>query len=262
MKFLINPNTFKKNKYFLFTTYSSQRPFLDLRMQSLFYPLFLYSFINKNIFNLYFYKWNNSNALRTVMFDFVFKKKLKYETGVIISTQRTSNLSIISRFLNFLLKKGLKIRYCNILSEGVMKLYYMFFFFNKTFSLDNKYYKDMFAIIPNFLNFYSFKTILDFFASILEPFFYMRVKKVEKKYRKKLKKKFTIQPIYVKPQKRLNFVLRTLVNYTDLFSVYSLSERTFLALFKSLIEQKSSFLYRRKLYMYSKLFKNTQRKVF
>jgi ribosomal protein S7 len=90
----------------------------------------------------------------------------------------------------------------------------------------------------------------------------MRVKKVEKKYRKKLKKKFTIQPIYVKPKKRSSFVLRSIVNYTNLFSSYSFSERLFLAVFKSFTEQKNSFLYKRKLFMYSKLFKNNQKKVF
>jgi len=143
-----------------------------------------------------------------------------------------------------------------------MRLYFIFFFFNKTVAFENKFYKDMFLIIPNFLNFYNFKTILNFFLLLLEPFFYMRVKKVEKKYRKKLKKKFTIQPIYVKPQKRANFVLKNLITYTNLFSSYLLEDRIFLAIFKSLIEQKSSFLYRRKLYMYSKLFKNNQKKVF
>jgi len=138
----------------------------------------------------------------------------------------------------------------------------MFFFFNKTLGIDNKYYRDMFLIVPNFLNFYSFQTILIFFNSILEPFFYMRVKKVEKKYRKKLKKKFTIQPLYVKPTKRSSFVLRSIVNYTNLFSSYSFAERLFLAVFKSLTEQKYSYLYRRKLFMYSKLFKNNQKQVF
>jgi hypothetical protein len=156
----------------------------------------------------------------------------------------------------------LKIKYVNILSKAISRVYFMFFFFNSSLSIENKYYKDMFLVIPNFLNFYNFKTILFFFNNVLEPFFYIRVKKVEKKYRKKLKKKFTIQPIYVKPIKRSSFVLRSLINYTNLFSSYSLSERVFLALFKSLTEQKQSFLYRRKLYMYTKLFKNTQRKVF
>ena len=200
--------------------------------------------------------------MRSVLNDFVVKKKITYNNQIMLSTKRSTNLSIISRFLNFLVKKGLKIRYTNILSKSIARLYFMFFFFNKPLSVDNKYYKDMFLIVPNFLNFYNFKTILLFFTSILEPFFYMRVKKVEKKYRKKLKKKFTIQPIYVKPAKRNSFVLRSLVNYTNLFSTYSLSERLFLAIFKSLTEQKNSFLYRRKLYMYSKLFKNNQRKVF
>jgi len=149
-----------------------------------------------------------------------------------------------------------------MLGESITRLYFMFFFFNKALGVDNKYYRDMFLIVPNFLNFYNFQTILIFFNSLLEPFFYMRVKKVEKKYRKKLKKKFTIQPIYVKPNKRNSFVLRSLVNYTNLFSAYSFSERLFLAIFKSLTEQKYSFLYRRKLFMYSKLFKNNQRRVF
>lgn len=262
MKFLVSPYTIQKNKHFLINIYSNITPRINNKIQSLIYPLFLYTNLNKNIFSNYFYKWNCTNALKNVVIDFSIQKKIKYTTKKLTSLKRSNNISLLLRFLNFLVKNGLKIRYANILSSGVLKLYSMFFFFNKTLASENKYYKDMFLVIPNFLNFYSFKIILHFFSSLLEPFFYMRVKKVEKKYRKKLKKKFTIQPIYVKPQKRVGFVLKTLVNYTNLFSSYSLSERMFLSLFKTLIEQKNSFLYRRKLYMYSKLFKNNQRRVF
>lgn len=200
--------------------------------------------------------------MRNIFNNILVKKKIKYTTSSLLSVKRNYNMSLIDRFLNFLVKKGLKIRYMRVLSESITKLYFLFFFFNKTLANESKYYRDMFLIVPNFLNFYNFQTILLFFNSMLEPFFYMRVKKVEKKYRKKLKKKFTIQPIYVKPNKRNSFVLRSIINYTNLFSSYALSERLFLAIFKSLTEQKYSFLYRRKLFMYSKLFKNKQNKVF
>lgn len=235
---------------------------LKNKVQSLVYPFLLLSFLNKNFFNVYFYRWSHYNSLRNIFSSVVIKKKIKHDTNIVLSDKRASTLSLISRFINFLIKKGLKIRYVSTLNKSITRLYFMFFFFNKTLGLDNKYYRDMFLIVPNFLNFYNFQTILFFFNSLLEPFFYMRVKKVEKKYRKKLKKKFTIQPIYVKPKKRSSFVLRSIVNYTNLFSSYSFSERLFLAVFKSFTEQKNSFLYKRKLFMYSKLFKNNQKKVF
>lgn len=243
-------------------TYRSSPNVYSIRVCSLFYPFFLYTTINKNWFTSYFYKWRHDNAMRGVFLDTQINKKIIYSNTNILSTKRVSNKSILERFLTFLLKNGLKIRYCNILSRGISRLYFMFFFFDKLTAGDNRFYKDMFTAIPNFLYFFSFKTILTFFTSLLEPFFYVRVKKVEKKYRKKLKKKFTIQPMYVKPAKRTSFVLRVLITYTNLFSSYSLSERLFLSIFKTLTEQRDSFLYRRKLYMYTKLFLNNQKKVF
>lgn len=262
MKYLVNSSPLKKNKRLLSYSFSNTDKLKLNKIQSFVYPMTLISFLNRDSYTSYFYMWRYQNSIKTVLWDFLVKKKMKTTTKLLKSIRRVSNITFISRFINFLTKKGLKTKYTNILSVSISRLYFTFFFFNKTLSGENKYYKDMFLIIPNFLNFYDFKSIINFFTTILEPFFYMRVKRVEKKYRKKLKKKFTIQPIYVKPIKRNSFVLRSLISYTNLFSSYSLSERLFLSLFKSLTEQKQSFLYRRKLYMYTRLFTNNQRKVF
>jgi hypothetical protein len=47
-----------------------------------------------------------------------------------------------------------------------------------------------------------------------------------------------------------------------MFSHNSVSERLSWALFKTLTEQKNSYLYKRKIYMYTKMFKKFQKKVF
>ena len=44
--------------------------------------------------------------MRSVLNDFVVKKKITYNNQIMLSTKRSTNISIISRFLNFLVKKS------------------------------------------------------------------------------------------------------------------------------------------------------------
>lgn len=230
-------------------------------MHSNIYPVLFNLLAYDKGFNFITYRTYTSNAMLSFFMSMNKFNKIKFINNKVLSIKRNKNKSILNKFLNFFFRRGLKIQYTNTLNSSVSDFYFFFFFFNK--SLNNMYkgYSEIYNLIPNFLNFYNFGTMLNFLNTLLEPFFFIKVKKVEKKYRKKLKKKFVAQPSYVQPHKRVGLVLRSILYYTNLFSSYKLSERLSLGLFKLLVEQKNSYLYRRKIYMYSKMFKKFQKKV-
>lgn len=178
-----------------------------------------------------------------------------------MSVNRSAKVPLVNRFLNLFLKKGLKIKYTNFLNTAINLIYYNFFFFNKTLSVTHINYNEFLLIIPTIRGFYMFNNTLKLMVNLLEPFFYLKVKRVEKKYRKHLKKKFVGQTIYIKPAKRVGLVLRSYIYYLNLFSNYNVEPRLASSLFKTLVEHKNSYLYRRKLYMYSKIFKKYQNQV-
>lgn len=104
-------------------------------------------------------------------------------------------------------------------------------------------------------NYDIFSNILSEMTVILEPIFQLRVEKVNKQFKKIIKKKFTSKVSYVKPYKRLNLALRAVALYLNLFRPYKLHERLYHSFFKTLIEQKQSYLYKRKIYLYERLVK-------
>jgi hypothetical protein len=192
----------------------------------------------------------------------VKKNKVNYVDSQQDSYKRSKNLPVVVRFLNYLFRHGLKIKTLNHFNKGLCDFYFLFYFFDKGLSSDNKNYKDIFNLAPAFGSFYKFTNILSFLVRELEPFFYLRVTKVEKKYRKKLKKKFTSKITYIDPKKRSNLAFKALAYYPKLFPQYSLYARIGQGLFKTFIEKKDSYLYRRKIFMYSKVLKKFQKAIF
>ena len=213
-------------------------------------------------YNLIYYYQHLKSVCNYMFLSTKKTKKIKFSNKNILSTKRRANMDISDKFLNFFLRRGLKIQYLKSLNLGISGFYFFYFFFNKFLSKQHMDYSSVFNLIPNFIGFYYFPKMLNFFSNLLEPFFYLKVKRVEKKYRKKLKKKFVSETVYIKPQKRIGLVLRSLLYYTNIFSHNSVSERLSWALFKTLTEQKNSYLYKRKIYMYTKMFKKFQKKVF
>jgi ribosomal protein S7 len=195
-----------------------------------------------------------ANTLRVKKYSKLYQKKN--------SEKRTANLTLVNRFLNIISRHGQKIKFLKSLNGGINIFYFYFYFLNTGLVSSMKGYGELYGAIPNFVNFFRFSTILKHFTTLLEPMFYIRIKKVEKKYRKAVKKKFQSQLAYIKPNKRTNLVFRTLINYFSVFSHYRYYERIGNALFKALVEHKQSYLYRKKIHMYTKMFKKHKKKVF
>jgi len=223
------------------------------------------------IFKSYYYTYEDRPAsfkrgVRRSHFNFlnglIKKTKVNYIDSQQDSYKRSKNLPVVVRFLNYLFRHGLKIKTLNHLNKGLCDFYFLFFFFDKDTNPNYKNYKDIFNLAPAFGSFYKFTNILSFLVRGLEPFFYLRVTKVEKKYRKKLKRKFTSKIDYIDPKKRSNLAFKALAYYPKLFPQYSLCTRIGQGLFKTFVEKNDSYLYRRKIFMYSKVLKKFQKAIF
>jgi len=180
------------------------------------------------------------------------KKKMKYIDNQLLSFKRNKNLPITSKFLNYLFNHGLKIKFLNYFNHGLRIFYFYFYFLSRRLSVLYENYDDLMMSIPKIKNFYKFSVILKSLTDNLEPFFYLKLERVEKKYRKKLKKKFTSKIIYIPPKKRVNLAYKALSYYPKLFSQYDIGSRFGEGMFKTYVEQKGSYLYKRQ-------YKRTQR---
>lgn len=188
--------------------------------------------------------------------------KIKYINNQHLSVKRHKNIPPINRFLMVLMRHGLKIKYLNYLNTAISDIYFSFFYFDKQISSVYGNYMNAINFVSQKFNFFKISTILNFLIALLEPFFFLKFEKIQKKYKKKYKKNFIAKVVYIRPHKRLNLVLRALMNYISLFSQFELSNRLSSSLLKTIVENKTSFLYKRKIFMYNKVFKKFQKKVF
>lgn len=188
--------------------------------------------------------------------------KIKFVNNQQLSVKRHKNVSPITRFLMVLMRHGLKIKYLNYLNTAVSDVYFSFFFFDKQVNETYKNYMNIINYTAQKLNFFKINTILSFLVRLLEPFFFLKFEKIQKKYKKKYKKSFLSKIVYILPHKRLNLVVRALYNYVSLFSQFDLQNRLSSSLLKTMLENKNSLLYRRKIFMYNQVFKRIQKKVF
>lgn len=259
---------FKTNKnlkvlYIKNSFYESVFNNINVSQCSLFFFIRLGLLRKKNIFDKQ--KENLLDEMRFQQFLDKTKqlKKLKFlTTSIQLSQKRIKNLTILDRFLNLFFKDGLKSKYLNYFNKSVEQVYYMLFFFSKNLNYNEHMYVETLFSTSVKKNFYTFSSILSEIVLLLEPIFSLKIQKVEKKFRKFLKKKFTGKISYIQPRKRLHVVLRALLQYLNLFKPYHLHDRLYYSFFKTLVEQKQSFLYKKKIYMYTKLFKKDQVKGF
>lgn len=171
-----------------------------------------------------------------------------------LSQKRLKNLSIFDRFLNLFFKDGLRLKYLNYFNKSIQQIYHTLYFFWKTLTFAQYVYIDsLFSSEKH--NYDIFSALIYEMTVLLEPMFQMRVEKVNKQFKKVIKKRFTSKIIYVKPNKRLHLAMKAIILYLNLFKPHKINERFYHSLFKTLVEQKQSYLYKRKIYLYNRLIK-------
>lgn len=201
----------------------------------------------------------NNFLLNEVLFFKKMKKKHKIQR-LDKFDQRLKNLTYTNRFVNILSRHGKKDKYINMLNKGLNHFYFYFYFLNS--SVTTRGYQELFYTTPNFVRFFNFSTIVKHFVILLEPIFFIKVKKIEKKYKKLLKKKYQTHLTYIKPNKRANLAIRSIITYFNVFPSYRYYIRMGEAIFKSLVEHKQSYVYKKKINAYIKMFKKQKKKLF
>lgn len=235
--------------------------------------------IKKNITIYLKYTPYNSNFL----FFYTIRKKLfKYDYVNGLYTPQNTKKAFILKNKNNSLKKVKKISYYK---NNIIKL---MSFFNKKGCLLDKlvYILEVYSILYSiFLNFKpydilihdSYIYILEFLYNLLNirsllnirhllnwitvwnnPLFDIGVSKVPKKFKKKLKKKYTYKIVYIKRNNQNRRALRWLfLNNFNYENIQKLKRQLLLNIFDLTLNYKKSLLYKQKILIYKKMFKKS-----
>jgi hypothetical protein len=97
--------------------------------------------------------------------------------------------------------------------------------------------------------------LLFWLSSLIEPMFTLKCLSVPKKYRKKLKKKFTFNIFFLKKEKRKNVFLRWFYLNTFTFNDQNFYKKLLKSLLDIFLKNKKSNLYLKKIIIYKKILK-------
>lgn len=165
------------------------------------------------------------------------------------------NLFLFEKFLKLLFKDGLKLKFLKMLFFSLNFFFYLFIFNTSNFfkrfqAIYNVYY--FFSKTTNF--FFSTNYIFNWIVENNESIFGIKCESVPKKYRKKLKKRFTFKISYTYPAKRKNLVLRWFYLLTGRYFGNNFRNRVYFLLVDTFFKGKKSVLYLKKLNIYKKVF--------
>ncbi len=170
-----------------------------------------------------------------------------------------NNFLFVDLFLrnsSFSGKRLKMLNYCNLVNSM-----FFFNFLKKSSFLSNKF--NNYNIFHNFSKsnefFFDFNYILENIVSVNESIFTTKVSKVDKKVKKKDKSKFNLELKYLNRVKRQSNVIKSLNLYSNNFNYYKFSERLLTGLMTTLFEQRSSDLYKKKIYTYNMALKKKSR---
>lgn len=202
---------------------------------------FKYDKYNKNIFI------KNSN-----------KKKIFFKDK---SNIRDKNIVILKKFYNISVYNGKKESFF-INFNNFLKIFF------DIFIKKNKYFEKYINYINLFklldikkINF-NFNVLIKDFIYEYNSIFDIKICKVPKKYKLKLKKKFTFELSYIYNKKRLKYTLKLINNFIKNFKGLNLKNDFFWTFIELLLNPKNSFLWKRKINIYNKAMKKFFKKNF
>lgn len=178
---------------------------------------------------------------------FFYKNKLK-----------KNNKNYLNYFTNLTMKKGLKLKALAFVKNGFKEFFELFLFCNDTRFIKKFYY---FSILKSYSsswsNFYSINKFLDLLLPMFEFIFTFRCVKIDKKLMKKKKEPYKLVLSYLKKQKRLFYVIKTIFYYANSFNNKNISKNIFYALTNTFLYLKNSYVYKQKLKFYKKVLFST-----
>lgn len=164
--------------------------------------------------------------------------------------------SFFKKIVMLSLKRGLKLKFFKYISSAFKFFFYLFL--HNNLHMFSKY-KNVYNIYYSFFNltnlFFNVNFLLFWLSSIIEPMFTLKCLSVPKKYRKKLKKKFTFSIFFLKKEKRKNVFLRWMYLNTFVFNDQMFFKKFLKSLLDIFLKNKKSNLYLKKIIIYKKILK-------
>ena len=160
-----------------------------------------------------------------------------------------------TKIINYLTIKGKKQTAYRIYNN-TFKLFFSFFEtynqeLSENYPLYNTYYQ---YSLKNKLIFYEPLFIFYNLVSFLQPSFVLTVKKILKK-KKQSKKPKELIINYIKPQSRFYFCVKSIVKYSKSFLFNKIEQKMSFSLLNLFLQNKNSFLYKKKLTAYNRIIK-------
>lgn len=193
---------------------------------------------------------NNNRNHKHFLAGSKIQKKLTIKIKGLKSNLRSTTKTLTMRYASYVMRHGKKHKISLSLYKGFCDFLIIIFFENTV--IDD--YGD-FVTNLNALNAFSLENLLSYLTVLLKPVFFLKTKKLDKRYRKKFKKKFLSRITYVKPNNRSKLALIALSNNIKMFTEQSIVDRVHSNFIDTVLGDKESYLYKRKLYMYSKILK-------
>lgn len=256
-------NTKKKILTFFFFKNNLQYPMVLSNMLKLMHNVYTTTNFFKKDFFFFFYYINYKSYYNNIsVLNFLFFENYAYKPKLLISSKKYSKYYCSqktphAKFVNLLVKHGLKLRYINIYSQLYLSFYKNFFFFDE-------FLTKLFPLYSSFYNLSKSNTIfyvIDYFYQLLfnqyNYIFFVKVAEISKKLkkRKKLKKKYNIYYSYLKPLNRYKWLLKQIIFSNTLFNFKKFQSRLYYTFISLLLTPEKNFLKDQQIKIYKNILK-------
>ena len=171
-----------------------------------------------------------------------FKRRRKNR---VLSYFRVSSLNFKQNFINIATKRGLKLKYTNIISTA-FQIFFFFFKRNDPLFHSFSHFFKWASFSTKYTHFFSINFLLKMISELLAPRFIVQCEKLPKRLKKKMKVKYKFRLKYVQFHNDFKKALKWLYFYSKFFNKARLSGRLFYAILFTFFEEKKSFLYLKK----------------
>lgn len=157
------------------------------------------------------------------------------------------------KFNNLFLKNGLALKGLNFLNKSFY-LFYLFFFKKNSLNHFSKY-SDFEIFLKNDNNFFQKQFLLTRLENLLSSMFSLKIEKISKKLKKlkkNLKIKYKYKICYIPRNSRQVIWLKQFLIYINTLKFFDIHVRVVETLLNTILEDKSSFLYRQKITLIKK----------
>ena len=206
-----------------------------LNLKNCFYKSF---YVNYDFyyFNFCFYKYTKLN--KNIFIKNINKKIKNFKEK---SFNRDKNLSILKKYYNISVYNGKKESFFNNFNSFVNLFFFIFIKKNNHFeSYVN--YNNLYKLLDIKKINFDFNVLIKDFIYEYMSIFDIQICKVPKKYKLKLKKKFTFELMYIYNKKRLKYTLKLLNNFVKNNNNLNLKINFFWTFVEILLNPKNSFL--------------------